>query len=173
MRGELPIFQKAMALLDEVTGGPSREAAEDGFLAAEGRMVAGAKKVALMCLGTAVQKLGESLKDEQEVLGHFADIAMQAYALESADLRARKRAAARGEDATRLQEAAVRCYAQDAMDEIDVSARRLLAAVEEGDTLRTLLAALRRFTKRDAVNTVALRRQVADAAIEKAGYPLG
>lgn len=173
MKGELPLFQKAMALLDELTSGPSREAPEEGFLAAEARMLAGAKKVALMCLGTAVQKRGESLKDEQEVLGHFADITMATYALESALLRARKRAAARGEDAARLQEAAVRCYAQDAMDEIEASARKLLAAVEEGDTLRTLLAALKRFTKRDACNTVALRRTVADAAIEKVGYPLG
>jgi alkylation response protein AidB-like acyl-CoA dehydrogenase len=173
MRGELPIFPKAMALLDELTGGPSRDAAEDAFLGAESRMLAGAKKAALMCLGTAVQKLGERLKDEQEVLGHFADIAMQTYALESALLRARKREAARGEEATRLQEAAVRCYAQDTMDEIEVSARKILAAVEDGDALRTLLAALKRFTKRDVVNTVALRRQVADAAIEKAGYPLG
>ncbi len=173
MKGELPIFQKAMALLDELTSGPSLEAPEEGFLAAEGRMLAGAKKVALMCLGTAVQKLGESLKDEQEVLGHFADIAMATYALESALLRTRKRAAARGEDATRLQEAAVRCYAQDAMDEIESSARKLLAAVEEGDALRALLAALKRFTKREMCNTVALRRQVADAAIEQVGYPLG
>ncbi|HSD65465.1 MAG TPA: acyl-CoA dehydrogenase family protein [Vicinamibacteria bacterium] len=173
MKGELPIFQKAMALLDELTSGPSVPASDEGFLAAEGRMLAGAKKVALMCLGTAVQKRGEALKDEQEVLGHFADIAMSTYALESALLRARKRAAARGEGATRLQEAAVRCYAQDAMDGIEVSARKLLAAVEEGDTLRTLLAALKRFTKRDVCNTVALRRKVADAAIEQVGYPLG
>jgi alkylation response protein AidB-like acyl-CoA dehydrogenase len=172
-KGELPIFQKALALLDELTSGPSREAPAEGFLAAEARMLAGAKKVALMCLGTAVQKLGEALKDEQEVLGHFADIAMATYALESALLRTWKRAAAQGEDKARLQEAAVRCYAQDALDEVEVSARKLLAAVEEGDTLRTLLAALKRFTKRDACNTVALRRQVADAVIEKVGYPLG
>jgi alkylation response protein AidB-like acyl-CoA dehydrogenase len=173
MKGDLPIFKKAMGLIDELTSGPSLEAPEEGFLAAEGRMLTGAKKVALMCLGTAVQKLGENLKDEQEVLGHFADIAMEVYALESALLRARKRAEARGEEATRLQEAAVRCYAQDAMDKIEASGRKLLAAVEEGDTLRTLLAALKRFTKRDVCNTVALRRQVADAAIEKAAFPLG
>jgi alkylation response protein AidB-like acyl-CoA dehydrogenase len=173
MKGDLPIFQKAQALIGELMSGPSMETPEDGFLAAEGRMLAGAKKVALMCLGTAVQKLGEKLKDEQEVLGHFADIAMEVYALESALLRARKRAEARGEDATRLQEAAVRCYAQDAMDTIEASGRKLLAGVEEGDTLRTLLAALKRFTKRDVCNTIALRRQVADAAIEQVAYPLG
>jgi hypothetical protein len=173
MKGELPFFQKAMALLDELTSGPSATTTEEGFLAEEARMLAGAKKVALMCLGTAVQKRGEALKDDQEVLGHFADIAMATYALESALLRTRKRAAARGEDKARLQEAAVRCYAQDAMDGIEASARKILAAVEDGDTLRTRLAARKRFTKREVCNTVALRRQVADAAIERVGYPLG
>ena len=37
--------------------------------------------------------------------------------------------------------------------------------------LRTYLAALKRFTKREALNTVALRRQVAAAVVEKGGYP--
>jgi hypothetical protein len=172
MKGELPVFQKAMALLEEVTGGPAAPSTDDGFLAAEARMTAGAKKVALMCLGTAVQKFGQGLEEEQEVLGHFADVAMETYALESAVLRAQKRAAAQGEDKARLQEAAVRCFAQDALDRVEASARRLLSAVEEGDMLRTYLAALKRFTKREAANTVALRRQVAAAAIEAEGYPL-
>jgi butyryl-CoA dehydrogenase len=58
------------------------------------------------------------------------------------------------------------------MDRIETSARRLLAAVDEGDVLRTYLAVLKRFTRRDALNTVALRRQVARAALEAGGYPL-
>jgi alkylation response protein AidB-like acyl-CoA dehydrogenase len=173
IKGDLPIFKQAMGLLGELTSGPSLEAPDAGFLAAEERMLAGAKKVALLCLGTAVQKYGESLKDEQELLGHFADIAMETYALESALLRTRKRAAARGEDKVRLQEAAVRCYAQEAMDKIEVQARQLLAAVEQGDTLRTYLAALKRFARREVCNTVSLRRMVADAAIEQTAYPLG
>ena len=92
MKGELPLFQKAMALMDELTGGPSPGRAEDGFLAAEARMVAGAKKVALMCLAVAAQKYEQALSDEQEILGHFADVAMETYALESAVLRTQKRA---------------------------------------------------------------------------------
>lgn len=136
-------------------------------------MVKGAKKVALACLGLAVQKFGQDLEEQQEVLGLFADVAMELYALESAVIRTQKRALAQGEDRCRLPEAAVRCFAQDAMDKIEVSARRLLAAVEEGDVLRTYLAALKRFAKRDAVNTVMLRREVAKAAIEAGGYPLG
>jgi alkylation response protein AidB-like acyl-CoA dehydrogenase len=173
MKGELPVFQKAMALMEELTAGPSPAPEDDGFLAAEARMAAGAKKVALACLGLATQKFGQALTDQQEVLGHFADIAIETYALESAVIRARKRALREGEERCRLHDAAVRCFAQDAMDRIEVSARRLLAAVEEGDTLRTYLAALKRFTKRETLNTVALRRRVADAALEAGGYPLG
>jgi alkylation response protein AidB-like acyl-CoA dehydrogenase len=172
LKGELPVFQKAQALMDEITGGPGLREAADGFLAAERQMLAGAKKVSLMCLGLAAQKFGTKLADEQEILGAFADIAMQTFALESALLRTVKRAAAQGEAACALQEAAVRCYAQDAMDCIESEARRLLAAVDEGDMLRTYMAALKRFTKREAVNTIALRRQLADAAIAKGGHPL-
>jgi hypothetical protein len=97
---------------------------------------------------------------------------METYALESAVVRTQKRAQRLGEDKARLQAAAVRCFAQDAMDRIETSARRLLAAVDEGDTLRTYLAALKRFTKRETLNTVALRRQVAEAVVEADGYPL-
>jgi hypothetical protein len=135
--------------------------------------VQGAKKTSLMCLGLAVQKYEQALTDEQEILGHFADLAMETYALESAVIRAQKRAKAQGEEKTRLWEAAVRCFAQDALDKIDAGARQVLAAVGEGDTLRTYLAALKRFTRRDPVNTVALRRLVAEAAIDRVGgYPL-
>jgi hypothetical protein len=100
-------------------------------------------------------------------------VAMETYALESAVIRARKRAAAKGEAATALVEAAVKVFARDAVDRIEISARNLLAAVDEGDMLRTYLAALRRFTKREPVNSVALRRQLAEAAVAKGGYPLG
>jgi hypothetical protein len=172
MKGELPVFQKAMALMEEVTAGPQPAPASGGFLSDEARMLQGAKKAALMCLGVAAQKFGQELEEQQQVLAHFADLAMETYALESALLRTQKRAAARGEEKTRLQQAAVRCFAQDALDRVEVSARRLLAAVEEGDMLRTYLAALKRFTKRETLNTVALRGEVAAATVEAGGYPL-
>ena len=169
---ELPLFQKAMALAEEITS-PSLSEPDDSFLAAETRQLAGAKKAALMSLGLSVQKFGAELQEQQEILGLFADVAMEVYALESALLRAKKRAAAEGVEKTTLQAAALRCFAQDALDRVETTTRRLLAALEEGDTLRTMLAALRRFTKRETIDTVALRRLVAEAAIERGGYPLG
>jgi hypothetical protein len=173
MKGELAFFERAMALMNEVATPEAPVSGAEGFLGAEAAALAGAKKVALICLGLAVQRFGTELSEQQEVLGLFADIAMETYALESALLRTRKKAAAVGEEACAPHAAAVACFAQDALDRVEVSARRLLAALGEGDTLKTYLSALRRFTKREVANTVALRRRVAEAAIEQGGYPLG
>ena len=174
MKGELPVFQKAMALMDEFTAGPSAAEPEEGFLAAEARMVRGGKKVALLAIGLAAQKHGDKLEQQQEVLGLFADIAMDVYALESAVLRAQKKAAREGEAKASLQAVVVQCFAQESMDRIEANGRKLLAALDEGDTLRTYLAALKRFTKREVVDTVGLKRQLAEAAIDRVGgYPLG
>jgi alkylation response protein AidB-like acyl-CoA dehydrogenase len=176
LKGELPIFQKAAALVEGLASmGFGREVHEgliEGFLAPESQMVTGAKRVALMCLGLAAQKFGQSLVEEQEILADFADIAMETYALESAVLRARKRAAALGVERARLEEAVVRCFAEDTLNRIELFARRLLAGVHEGDALSDYLVALAQFTDRQPVNTIALRRQVAIAAIEHGGYPL-
>ena len=54
---------------------------------------------------------------------------------------------------------------------VEVAARSALAAMADGDTLRTLLAALRRVLKTTPVNTVARRRQIADAIVERKAYP--
>jgi alkylation response protein AidB-like acyl-CoA dehydrogenase len=169
MAGELPVLEAARAVLASAAR-PSPDEAS-GFLAAEQVMVRGAKRAALLCLGRAVERLGPRLADEQEVLGHFADVAMETYALESALLRARKKAAAGGTEDAALQEAAVRCLSQDAMDTIEVHARRLLAALEQGDALRADLAALEALTRRETADTVALRRRVAAAALAQGGYP--
>ena len=170
MKGELPVFDRAFALVGELSA-PAAPARDDGApLAAEQATLAGAKKIALVCLGLAAQKFGQELTEQQEVLGHFADIAMETYALESALLRARKQEGGKGAE---LVADAVRCFAQDAMDRVETSARRLLAATEEGEALDGALKAVRRLAARRPANTVALRRRVADAAIDAGGYPFG
>jgi hypothetical protein len=48
----------------------------------------------------------------------------------------------------------------------------VLSATCEGDVLTTTLSALRRTVKQQPVNTVALRRQIADVVIEKEALPV-
>jgi hypothetical protein len=61
-------------------------------------------------------------------------------------------------------------FVNDAAQRMEMAARSALAAMSEGDTLRTLLAALRRLVKVTPVNTVAMRRRLAEATTAKGGY---
>ena len=123
-----------------------------------------------MVFGVAMQTYGQKLTDEQEVLMHLADIAIDVYSAESAVLRAL--AASQGKDRrAALHIDAAQVFVNDAALRIDASARQALAAITDGDTLRTMLAALRRVLKVTPINTVAARRRIADATVERGGYP--
>lgn len=169
IKGDLPLISAARALQDELLSPPApATAADDGRLAEERRSVAAFKKVVLMVAGTAMQRFGEAVQDEQEVLSLLADILIDTYAAESAVLRALSVAAAGSDSA--LHEDAARLYVSEAAGRIELAARGALAAMAEGDVLRTQLAALRRLLKVMPANAVAIRRRLADAATQKGGY---
>jgi alkylation response protein AidB-like acyl-CoA dehydrogenase len=173
IKGDLPLIAAAKQLQDELLAPspPSTGFVADGTLDEEVRMVAALKKVALMTIGTAMQTHGEKLNDEQEVLSYAADIMIDTYAAESAVLRARL-AVSRRQAHAELHEAAARTFVNDAAQRIDYAARSAFAAMAEGDALRMLLAALRRVLKFMPVNTVAMRRVLADAAVRGGRYML-
>jgi alkylation response protein AidB-like acyl-CoA dehydrogenase len=123
-----------------------------------------------MVLGTAMQTYGQKLTDEQEVLMHTADIAIDVFSAESAVLRALAASNANAPRAA-LQVDAARVFVNDAAMRIDASARQALAAMAEGDTLRMLLAALRRVLKVTPINTAVLRRRLADETVTRGAYP--
>jgi len=170
LKGNLALIPAAKRLQDEVLS-PSMPslADDDEVLGAELRTIGAFKKVALMVLGTAMQTYGEKLTDQQEVLSFAADILIDTYAAESAVVRARQ-ARLGGHHAADQHEAAARVYADGAAARVEAAAKSALAAMADGDTLRTLLAALRRLLKVQPANAVALRRQLADAATAAPGY---
>ncbi len=170
LKGELPIISAAKKLMDELMSpAPASVPGGGGLLDEERRAVASFKKVALMVLGTAMQKYGEKLTDEQEVLTVAADIIIDVFAAESALLRALD-AKERGLANADLQLDAARAIVSEAGNRIEILARRGLAAMTEGDMLRTLMAALRRLLKLTPVNTVAIRRRIADETVSRGGY---
>ena len=163
LKGDLALIPAAKKLMDEIMAPAAMDPGGDGPLEAERRAIAAMKKVALMILGTAMQTYGQKLADEQEVLLAAADVIIEVFAAESALLRA-------AQAADTLHEAAARVYVNDAAVRVEASAKTALAAMADGDTLRTLLAALRRILKVTPVNTVVLRRQLADATVERRTY---
>jgi alkylation response protein AidB-like acyl-CoA dehydrogenase len=166
LSGNLPLLPAAQALMDEVLS-PQMAGIDDDdtLLAAEQKLATNAKKVALMTLGTAAQKYMMKLGDQQEILMGIADIIMDTYAMETAILRARKLAAVESETATARYLDMTRVFCNDAVGRIETRAKSTLAGMSEGDELRTLLAALRRFTKLQPMNTIAARQRIADDMI--------
>jgi alkylation response protein AidB-like acyl-CoA dehydrogenase len=171
LSGNLALLPAAQALMDEILS-PQMSGFDDDdhVLATEQKLAQNAKKVALMTLGTAAQKYMMKLGDQQEILMGIADIIMDTYAMESAILRAQKLAASEGEEAAARYIDITRVFCNDAVERIDARAKNTLAAMSEGDELRTLLAALRRFTKLTPMNTVAARQRIADVVIEANKY---
>src|SRR5215472_17053500 len=171
MGGQLPLIPAARKLADEILAGPSFEEGPEGVLADEARVVANAKKMFLQAAGGAVQKFREKLADEQELIGALANIVMEIYAMESSLLRAQKAAGTRGDAATSVMQDAARVFISDAMERVEHDAKRAIAAVNDGDMLTTQMAVLKRFGKRPAVDTIALRRRVAAAVQSQDRYP--
>jgi alkylation response protein AidB-like acyl-CoA dehydrogenase len=166
LSGKLKLLPAAQALMDEVLS-PQMASLDDDetILAAEQKLARNGKKVALMTLGTAAQKYMMTLGDQQEILLGIADIIMDTYAMESAILRAQKLAASQGETAAARYIEMTRVFCNDAVERIEARAKNTLAGMADGDELRTLLAALRRFTKLTPMNTITARQRIADVLI--------
>jgi len=171
LSGRLALLPAAQGLMDEILN-PSMPSfdTDESLLGAELKLAQNAKKVALMTLGTAAQKYMMGLADQQEILIGVADIIMDAFAMESAILRTQKLAASQGDKAAERYVDMTRVFCNDAVERIEACAKNTLASMAEGDELRTLLAALRRFTKMTPINTVAARQRIANGMIEANKY---
>jgi alkylation response protein AidB-like acyl-CoA dehydrogenase len=168
MSGQLPLMPAIKKLMDEVLSGTSDEMS-DGPLAPERKLVATAKKMGLFAAGIATQKYMQAIQDQQEIMGAIANMTIETYAMESAVLRAQKLAMKNGD---RSEHAAnmTRVYMSGAMDRIESAAKMVIAACAEGDMLRSQLAILRRLSKYEPFNIVALRQAIAQRVIESGKY---
>ena len=137
------------------------------MLAAEGKLIAQAKKLALFAAGAASQKYMQAIQDQQEIMGAIADLVIEVYAMESAFLRAQKIVPLNS-----FAIAMTQVYLSGAMERMEAAARKILTAVAEGDNLRVQMAILRRLAKHDPYNTIALRQQIARKTIDSGKYAI-
>ncbi len=172
MSGQLPLMPAIKKLMDEVLSGPAVGEELDGLLTEERKVVGQAKKLGLFAAGAATQKYMQAIQDQQEIMGAIADMTIESYAMESAVLRAQKIAETKGEAAAAVPIAMTRVYLTQAMEKIESAAKKVIAAVADGDMLRTQLAILRRLAKYEPFNTIELRQQIAQKVIERGKYTL-
>lgn len=171
VKGELPLLQKAQNLQGELMLFMPEEPGDEP-LAKEKYLVANAKKIGLLALGLAVQKYGEALETEQEILVNIADILIHTFAIESAVLRTEKAIAKSGADKNSQKLLYTEIFCQEAFQKIEQDAKETLIALEQGDTLRMMLSALRKFTRHTPVNIIAKKREAAIKIIDVERYTL-
>ena len=177
LKGELGLISAAKNLLEETLTAPSAlpERGDSGQpLAVEARWVEGARKAVLLVAGSAVERYKKALSEEQEIMGALANMVIEVYAMESCLLRTLKNIQRKGGNIGGGQEIgcdATRAAVYQGLDRVETEGRRALARIGEGDTQRIQLSLLRKYLKRTPVDVIALKRRVADRAIELGRYP--
>ena len=174
MQGRLALLPAIKKVMDEVMAGPSRREEPAGDLGAERALLASAKKLALFSAGAASQKYPTTLQDQQEVMGALADMLIEVLTMESALLRAEKRAGSAGGSpgAARTAIGLAQLSVARSFRLIEAAAERVLGAVAEGDMLRMQMAIFRRLAKHEPRNTVAIGRAVTEEMIAAERYTL-
>jgi alkylation response protein AidB-like acyl-CoA dehydrogenase len=168
MKGELPLLQRAQALQEELMMLMPEEVGDEP-LAQEKYLVKNAKKIGLMLAGLAARKFGKALEKEQEILVNIADIVSNAYAMESAVLRTEK-ALEKGAEKAKQKLLYTQIFCQEAFNEIEAHAKETLVATEQGDSLRMMLSALRKFTRHTPINVIAVKREASEKLVEAEKY---
>lgn len=171
MKNRLPLLGAAQRVAGELLTLRPKVESDDAKLTLQQEMVEISKKISLLVTGAAVQKYMMKLAEEQEILGLISDMVIQVFAMESALLRAMKTTERFGDERAQIQKTMVKVFVNDGFDRLEGFAKKALAAVAEGDTLRTQLSALKKLTRFTPVNTIALRREIADSVIKIGRYP--
>jgi len=172
MQGRLALLQAAQGVVDEIMGySPLAVELPDTPLAYQEHMVRMMKKLALMASGVAAQKFGQALMKEQEILARIADMVIEIFAMESGLLRTKKVIETKGEDKARCHIAAVKAYVDQTVPRMERWAKEIVARCEEGDTLRTQLALVKKIARMNPMDVIGEKRTVADRIIELEAYP--
>ncbi len=168
LKGELDLLTAAMKVQKELTSVPkfSKPDPSNPVAAAE-KAIENFKKAILMIAGTAAQKYMQKLRDEQEILMNIADMLIETYVSESVLLRVKKLIAKNGLENTEIEKAMLDVYLYEAAQKINNAGKEAIAYMAEGDMQRILTMGLKRFTKLDPINTIELRRKIADFVIKK------
>jgi alkylation response protein AidB-like acyl-CoA dehydrogenase len=173
MKNRLPVLAAAQKVANELLALRPKVEMDDGKLTLQAEMVEISKKIALLVAGAAVQKYMTKLEDpeQEDIVALISNIVIEVFAMESGLLRAMKSMERFGDEKSQIQRSMVKVHVNDAFNRIEDLAKQAFAAIAEGDTLRTQLSALKKLTRFTPVNTVALRREIADAVIKIGRYP--
>lgn len=174
MKGHVDLLGPAMKVGEELMGIPDFETPDYSQLFAEEKaLIAKLKKAFLMVAGSAAQKFGTELEQNQQLLLAASDMLIEIYMAESAILRTEKLAKSKGKENIATQIAMAQLYLYQAVDIITNKGKEAIVSFAQDDEQRVMLMGLRRFTKYDNMpNVISLKETIAKQMIQDNGYKL-
>ena len=172
MKGHVDVITPAMAVKEELTSIPSFETPDYSELFSEEKnIIKNLKKLFLMVAGAALQKYGEQIEKQQQLMLAASDILIQIYLAESAILRAEKMAKANGKEQVKEQIAMAKLNLFHAIDVIETAGKHSIISFSSGDEQRMMLMGLKRYIKYvNMPNIIELRRIIAEKVIQENKY---
>ena len=172
MKGHVDVLTPAMAVKDELVGIPSFDVPDFSELFSEEKnIIKNLKKLFLMVAGASLQKYGEKIEEQQQLMLAASDILIQIYLAESAILRAEKMAKKEGEDQVKEQIAMAKLNLFHAIDVIETAGKHSIISFSTGDEQRMMLMGLKRYIKYVHMpNIIELRHIIAEKVINENKY---
>ncbi|WP_406683078.1 acyl-CoA dehydrogenase family protein [Seonamhaeicola sp. MEBiC1930] len=172
MKGHVDVLTPAMAVKEELMGIPSFETPDFSELFSEEKsIINNLKKLFLMVSGAALEKYGEKIEEQQQLMLASSDILIQIYLAESAILRAEKMAKKEGEDNVKEQIAMAKLNLFHAIDVIETAGKHSIISFSTGDEQRMMLMGLKRYIKYvNMPNIIELRNIIANKVTQKNKY---
>jgi alkylation response protein AidB-like acyl-CoA dehydrogenase len=156
-RGELNLLQAAEQAW--------AERGRDTAAAGESGLIHFAKKLFLSMIHLAVERHGDGLEKQQEVIMLISDTIIDVFAMESCLLRAQKRSA------KRVQAAAMASvFIEEALGRLVQASQTVTVSCSSDETLQSNLEALQRAATHIPVDVIALRRKIASQLIAREQY---
>ena len=143
---------------------------EPNRLDAQKKLIQMAKKTILFVFGMAYERHGKELREEQELIGIISDMIIEVYAIESVLLRSQKMLNGKKPEKGTIPAKMTKVLFHDSLERIGFLATRALEAMEDGESLERHIKMIRRLMVSPPINTVTLRRDIADEMIRYGRY---
>ncbi|MEE8300125.1 MAG: acyl-CoA dehydrogenase family protein [Desulfatiglandales bacterium] len=143
---------------------------EPNRLDAQKKLIQMAKKTIFFVFGMAYERHGKELREEQELIGIISDMIIEVYAIESVLLRSQKMLDGKKPEKATIPAKMTKVLFHDSLERIGSLATRALEAMEDGELLGRHIKMIRRLMVSPPINTVTLRRDIADEMIRYGRY---
>ena len=171
MKGQIDLMGSVMKAASAFGENTSDEIISDKHLSQEIGIISKFKNQFLILLGNVVQKFGNELEKQQQILLSLSDILIEVYFSESALYRTLKNIDNQGIESQTTQVNMVQFYVFEAYNTIHKSAREIILSISDGEEQEQLLKILNeKCSYKRHPNVIGLKTKIANKFIEENSY---